>query len=74
MSQLFKNIEEGGEKLGKNVKKGKCEYLRFGNAGLVHFIDGTELKVKTEAKYLGRALHVKGRMKQHSYKEYLHTA
>ena len=42
------------------LNKSKCEYLSFGDAGPVFFIDGTRVPFKTEVKYLGCNMNNKG--------------
>ena len=64
MNRLLGEIEKEGAAYGLRLNKGKCEYLKFGDAGKVHFSDGSEVPNKREAKYLGCTLHIKADAKR----------
>ena len=65
LTRLLKAIEEEGAKYGLTLNYDKCELIRIYRGGSftprdkVFFTDGTAVKVKEEAKYLGCWLNSK---------------
>ena len=53
MSELFKKIEEEGDKYGMKLNYKKCELIKFWDIGVVRMRDGTRMKPVDEVKYLG---------------------
>ena len=60
MNKFLKSIEDEGSKYGLKLNKTKCEALYTGAQSNIRFADGTPIKTKESATYLGCNIHQEG--------------